>query len=117
MDRDKQEALKSLQESLENALDITELLIKEENKVTASVRAFFKAVHRSTGEEILFSLGDIELLLGSRYEQAVLFLNQEKGTTLTFVRLGKEEPVWHFSDWLKDYELFYQHQGEWFRYE
>lgn len=54
----------------------------------------FKAIHRETKEEILFSLGSL--------------LNMFKKYKL---------PASAAVDWLKDYELFYQHQGEYYRYE
>mgnify|MGYP001560852891 CR=1 FL=1 len=67
---------------------------------------FFKAYHRSTGEEILFSLGDIGF-----YGITNCFEIGDKEHYL-----GYDDSFW-LSDWLKDYELFYLHQGEWFRYE
>ena len=60
----------------------------------------FKAKHRTTGEEILFSLGDI------RHSQS------------HNICLGEEPTgVNNLGYWLKDYELFYQHQGRYYAYE
>ncbi len=64
----------------------------------------FKALHRSTGEEILFSLGDI--------------VGMERGNHLMTAIMNDKyyAEVDGFIDWLKDYELFYLHQGEWYLY-
>jgi hypothetical protein len=60
----------------------------------------FKAVSRETKEEIEFGLEDIEY-----YVNEILVAGNETYCSR------------YLSHWLKDYELFYKHQGVWFPYE
>jgi hypothetical protein len=71
----------------------------------------FKAVHRETKEEIEFGLEDIGCYLAPDYRTGGV-----KGVFIA-ERIEESEIFDNFEDWLKDYELFYWHGGEWHEYE
>jgi len=77
-------------------------------------KPFFKAVHRGTGETIEFDLSDI---FSAKMEILRLMMHPEKGIGLIITLGGRRMPVGDFEDWLKDYDLFYFHEGEYFDYE
>lgn len=81
---------------------------------------FFKACHRETKEKIEFGLEDLYAYpetrsekVGMRLVATVIIDNIEIGSPGNFI----DTKQFAFTDWLKDYEVFYQHQGEWFKYE
>lgn len=70
---------------------------------------FFKAIHKESKEEIEFGLEDIKVATGYRDKLQI-------ETSLIFLGLFEARSIELINDW-KDYEVFYQHQGEWFKYE
>lgn len=80
----------------------------------------FKAVHKQTGETIEFGLEDImsRFWLEAHFEDDMQFsmgLVQPGGSAVKFENASQNKA--YLSDWLKDYDLFYQHQGEYYVYE
>lgn len=74
----------------------------------------FKAVHKETKGEIYFGLEDIHI--GRYYEG--LDSDSSRSSIHIWCPVPKKTNTkeWSMYNWLKDYELFYQHGGYWFKY-
>lgn len=77
---------------------------------------FFKAVERETKEEIYFGLEDI---VCNAYYTVIDKMGGKVPLAEFWLITNPKKQIENDSmkDWLKDYELFYQHGGEWFKYE
>lgn len=91
---------------------------------------FFRAVHKTTGEVVSFGLEDIYSDgWVSYYPSGFLYIVQkadipselDEDAFREFERvegkLNKRTNEWHLKDWLKDYQLQYQHAGDWHDYK
>jgi len=73
----------------------------------------FRAIAKAGGEPIYFGLEDLVGSLSSR----------DTSEVVPSITIWRDDPPnihckhWQLKDWLKDYDLQYNHEGDWYDYE